>query len=192
MAQFEISRADMRASTSFSTGGDSGPRNQGNAGLSNEPSDAIPFVGALPNVRDSAHADTASGASRFKPISSAATSTRTQQQHSSVARSNHPHTTNLEPIQVPLQRHTDTHRHAQTHSEVSNLVPTCTCCVCMHACMHAHLENTGSCSGPPPPAHLRHLGPMVVPGYRAPGLTRASKRTRSDTVAVHTVGYRRQ
>ena len=34
MAQFEISRADMRASTSFSTHGDSGPRNQGNAGLS--------------------------------------------------------------------------------------------------------------------------------------------------------------
>jgi hypothetical protein len=68
MAQFEISRADMRASTSFSTHGNSGPRNQGNAGLSNEPSDAVAFVGALPDVRDSAHADNASGASRYKPI----------------------------------------------------------------------------------------------------------------------------
>ena len=70
MAQFEISRADMRASTSISTHGDSGPRNQGNAGLSTEPSDAIPFVGALPDVRDSAHVDTA-GASRYNPISCA-------------------------------------------------------------------------------------------------------------------------
>ena len=71
MAQFEISRADMRASTSFSTHGNSGPRNQGNAGLSNEPSDAVAFVGALPDVRDSAHVDTASGASRYEPISCA-------------------------------------------------------------------------------------------------------------------------
>ncbi len=68
MAQFEISRADMRVSTSFSKGGDSGPRDQGNAGLSDEPSDAVAFVGALPDVRDSVHVDTASGATRYKPI----------------------------------------------------------------------------------------------------------------------------
>ena len=68
MAQF-TSRADMRASTSFSTGGDTGPRDRGNAGLFNEPSEAIPFVGVRPDVRDSANADTASGATRCKPIS---------------------------------------------------------------------------------------------------------------------------
>ena len=68
-AQLEISRADMRASTSFLTGGDTGPRDRGNAGLSNEPSEAIPFVGVRPDVRDSANVDTASGATRCKPIS---------------------------------------------------------------------------------------------------------------------------
>ncbi len=67
-AQLEISRADMRASTSFSTGGDTGPRDRGNAGL-NEPSEAIAFVGVLPDVRDSANVDTASGATRCKPVS---------------------------------------------------------------------------------------------------------------------------
>ncbi len=68
MAQLEISHADMRVSTSFLTGGDSGPRNQGNVGLSNEPSDALAFVTALPDVRDSVHVDTASGATCYKPI----------------------------------------------------------------------------------------------------------------------------
>jgi hypothetical protein len=81
-AQLEISRADMRASTSFSTGGDTGPWDRGNAGLSNEPSEAvpyvdalfnepseaIPFVDALPDIHDSANVDTASGATRCKPI----------------------------------------------------------------------------------------------------------------------------
>ncbi len=66
-AQLEISRADLRASTSVSTGGDTGPRDRGNAGLSNEPSEAIPFV--LPDIRDSANVDTTSGATRCKPIS---------------------------------------------------------------------------------------------------------------------------
>ncbi len=69
MAQCEISRADTRVSTPFSTGGDTGPRDQGNAGLSNEPSEAIPFVGVLPDIRDSANVDTTSGATRCKPVS---------------------------------------------------------------------------------------------------------------------------
>ncbi len=69
MAQLEISRADMRASASFSMGGETGPRDGGNAFLSNEPSEAIRFVGALPDVRDSANVDTTPGATRCKPIS---------------------------------------------------------------------------------------------------------------------------
>ena len=59
--QLEISRAGVRASTSFSTGEDIGPRD---ANLSDEPNGAAGFMGATPDI---AHAGTASGAARYHP-----------------------------------------------------------------------------------------------------------------------------
>ena len=48
MAQREIARADLRDTTTFPSGQDSGPREQVSTSVSDEPSGAVGFVGALP------------------------------------------------------------------------------------------------------------------------------------------------